>query len=481
MTWTRTRSWRSPRSAAYRSAGRHGPIRRTPRSPPPSTSWPTSTSSTAPSAPRARLPHRGEGRARGAALGRGDDPRGPRHRAPRASARRSRRRSARCSRPATIPAADKLRAKFPPGLLAVDAPPRPRAEARAPALRRARHRLAGRPARGRREQQHPRACAGFGPKVEEPCSRRSRAEGAGEPAARACCSLARCAIAERSSARCARTPAPERVELAGSARRRADSVKDLDIIADRADPAALVAALAELDVIESVSAAGRERRRARRTHTGMTVDLRVVEPDQFGNVLQHFTGSKAHNVALREAAVRRGLHVSEYGILDDATGETLRCADRGGGLRAARPRLDPARAARGPRRARGRGRRPAAASWSSRRTCAAICTATPPLRRAPRSSRWPRRRERAASSTSRSPTTPPPTASATTSRRTSSRADRAGARAQRAHRRHRAARSAREVNILTDGVARLRRRPAGRARLGRSRRVHTSFGMDEQR
>jgi DNA polymerase (family X) len=57
----------------------------------------------------------------------------------------------------------------------------------------------------------------------------------------------------------------------------------------------------------------------------MKVDLRVVEPDQFGNVLQHFTGSKAHNVALREAAVRRGLHVSEYGISDDATGDTTRC------------------------------------------------------------------------------------------------------------------------------------------------------------
>jgi DNA polymerase (family 10) len=58
----------------------------------------------------------------------------------------------------------------------------------------------------------------------------------------------------------------------------------------------------------------------------MKVDLRVVAPDQFGNVLQHFTGAKAHNVQLREAAVRRGLHVSEYGILDDETGETLRCA-----------------------------------------------------------------------------------------------------------------------------------------------------------
>jgi DNA polymerase (family 10) len=57
----------------------------------------------------------------------------------------------------------------------------------------------------------------------------------------------------------------------------------------------------------------------------MSVDLKVVAPDQFGNVLQHFTGSKNHNVAMREAAVRRGLHVSEYGILDDADGQTLRC------------------------------------------------------------------------------------------------------------------------------------------------------------
>jgi DNA polymerase (family 10) len=61
-------------------------------------------------------------------------------------------------------------------------------------------------------------------------------------------------------------------------------------------------------------------------HTGLHVDLRIVAPDQFGNVLQHLTGSKEHNMALRDAAVRKGLHVSEYGILDDATGETHRCA-----------------------------------------------------------------------------------------------------------------------------------------------------------
>ena len=62
-----------------------------------------------------------------------------------------------------------------------------------------------------------------------------------------------------------------------------------------------------------------------RTHTGIAVDLRIVAPDQFGNLLQHLSGSKQHNMALRDMAVRKGLHVSEYGVLDDATGETHRC------------------------------------------------------------------------------------------------------------------------------------------------------------
>jgi DNA polymerase (family 10) len=77
-------------------------------------------------------------------------------------------------------------------------------------------------------------------------------------------------------------------------------------------------------VIETSSTPGENAARAR-THTGMAIDLRVVEPDQYGNVLQHLTGSKEHNMALRERAVRRGLHVSEYGIADDSNGETYRC------------------------------------------------------------------------------------------------------------------------------------------------------------
>ncbi len=62
-------------------------------------------------------------------------------------------------------------------------------------------------------------------------------------------------------------------------------------------------------------------------HGGLHFDLRVVPPDAFGNVLQHFTGSKLHNVALREEAVRRGLSISEYGVTTVETGEIVSFTD----------------------------------------------------------------------------------------------------------------------------------------------------------
>ena len=120
-------------------------------------------------------------------------------------------------------------------------------------------------------------------------------------------------------------PAADRVEIAGSVRRMGDTAKDIDIIATASDVQALISTLAELSLVESVAASGEAGARVV-THSGMKVDLRVVAPEQFGNVLQHFTGAKAHNVQLREAAVRRGLHVSEYGILSDEDGTTLKCA-----------------------------------------------------------------------------------------------------------------------------------------------------------
>jgi DNA polymerase (family 10) len=178
-------------------------------------------------------------------------------------------------------------------------------------------------------QQRIRDLKGFGARAEErllEAVERAVSEDGGIPAGPGRFVLDRAlAIGEEILAALRTHPAAVRVELAGSARRWADSVKDLDVVAASEDPEALIAAFAQLDAIEAVTSSGAAGARAR-THSGMSVDLKVVAPDRFGNLLQHFTGNKQHNVALREAAVRRGLHVSEHGILDDATGETLRCA-----------------------------------------------------------------------------------------------------------------------------------------------------------
>jgi DNA polymerase (family 10) len=114
------------------------------------------------------------------------------------------------------------------------------------------------------------------------------------------------------------------VLVAGSARRMADSVKDLDIVAVTRKPVTLAKSLAALAEIESVSSAGKAGARAR-SHSGVSVDLRIAKPAQLGNLLQHFTGSGKHNAALRETAVRAGLHVSEYGISDETTGKAITC------------------------------------------------------------------------------------------------------------------------------------------------------------
>jgi len=116
----------------------------------------------------------------------------------------------------------------------------------------------------------------------------------------------------------------DRVELAGSARRLAESVHDLDLIATADDAVALIDAFAASELIAEVRSRG-ENGATALTHAGLAVDLRIVPPAQFGNLLQHFTGSKAHNVALRTAAQARGIRVSERGILFEETGELVRC------------------------------------------------------------------------------------------------------------------------------------------------------------
>jgi DNA polymerase (family 10) len=223
----------------------------------------------------------------------------------------------------TIPAAAKLRAKFPPGLIDLT---------RLPGLgpKRARKLFdelgidSLESLRAAAEGQKLRGVKGFGPKFEESVLA-AFASGVAEKAAPRLVLNKAVDLGEAIVAELRRHPAAVRVELAGGVRRLADSVKDLDIVAASDDPAALAAALGELDLVETASGAGENAARAR-THNGVSLDLRVVTPDKFGNLLQHFTGSKQHNVRIRERAVRKGLHVSEYGIVDDATQETLCCA-----------------------------------------------------------------------------------------------------------------------------------------------------------
>ena len=146
-------------------------------------------------------------------------------------------------------------------------------------------------------------------------------------------------------------PAALRVELAGSARRLADTVKDLDVVVAASDPKAVTKAFTKLPALESASVAGEAGAKGV-THNGLPVDLRIVPEESFGNLLQHFTGSGRHNEALRTAAVRKGLHVSEYGVKDDETDTTHSFADEREVYELLGMALDRPRAARGPRRAR---------------------------------------------------------------------------------------------------------------------------------
>jgi len=121
-------------------------------------------------------------------------------------------------------------------------------------------------------------------------------------------------------------PACERVSIAGSARRYRETVRDLDIIATASDPQALIDYFTGLRWVVEVAAKG-DTKATVVSADGFRFDLRVVPPESYGNLLQHFTGSKEHNVALRERAVRQKLSISEYGVQNTEKGETFTTTD----------------------------------------------------------------------------------------------------------------------------------------------------------
>jgi DNA polymerase (family X) len=122
------------------------------------------------------------------------------------------------------------------------------------------------------------------------------------------------------------SPLVDLVSEAGSVRRRRETFRDLDIIATSSNPAALTEHFTKLPWVANVIARG-DTKATVLSHEGLRFDLRVVPPECYGNLLQHFTGSKDHNVAFREDAVKRGFSISEYGVKSVETGDVFQTRD----------------------------------------------------------------------------------------------------------------------------------------------------------
>jgi DNA polymerase (family 10) len=104
-----------------------------------------------------------------------------------------------------------------------------------------------------------------------------------------------------------------KMEVAGSYRRKRDTVGDLDVLVIAKDATEAMDCFASYPGLAQVLARG-ETKMSVRLDTGLQVDLRVVPPESFGAALQYFTGSKEHNVILRGMAKARGLKINEYGV-----------------------------------------------------------------------------------------------------------------------------------------------------------------------
>jgi DNA polymerase (family 10) len=121
-------------------------------------------------------------------------------------------------------------------------------------------------------------------------------------------------------------PGVSKIELAGSIRRRKETIKDIDVLVASADPSAVHAALVEWDGVEEVIGSG-DTKTSVRMETGMQVDLRTVSDEQFPFALHYFTGSKEHNTRMRQRAKDRGMKLNEYGLFPDGSEESVACAD----------------------------------------------------------------------------------------------------------------------------------------------------------
>jgi DNA polymerase (family 10) len=121
-------------------------------------------------------------------------------------------------------------------------------------------------------------------------------------------------------------PSVSQAEIAGSLRRGKEIVKDLDLIASSNKPKEVMKAFISAPNVEKVIAHG-ETKSSVILAGGIPCDLRVVPPEVWPTALAHFTGSKEHNIALRQRAIDRGLHLSEWGLLKGKSKTPLKLKD----------------------------------------------------------------------------------------------------------------------------------------------------------
>jgi DNA polymerase (family 10) len=117
-------------------------------------------------------------------------------------------------------------------------------------------------------------------------------------------------------------PAVARAQYCGSLRRLRETVADVDIVVASGEPASVREAFVKMKMVREVIGSG-DTKTSVLTSTGLQVDLRIVEPVQFGAACQYFTGGKAHNIKLRQRALARGWLLNEYGLSDAQTGAVI--------------------------------------------------------------------------------------------------------------------------------------------------------------
>ncbi len=109
-----------------------------------------------------------------------------------------------------------------------------------------------------------------------------------------------------------------KISFAGSLRRKKETIGDIDILVTSQEPEKIMKTFTSLPQVREILAEGPTKSSVI-TKDDIHIDVRVVEPISFGAALQYFTGSKAHNIKLRELAVKKGLKINEYGIFDVKT------------------------------------------------------------------------------------------------------------------------------------------------------------------